>query len=84
MVWGTISVECPRSRRDPNNRFASRKKFESFSSASLDTDSRAYLRKGIKLEVAEGMANYEPRGTTARYDRRNDQMSLDEVENIIL
>jgi site-specific recombinase XerD len=39
-----------------------------------------YLRNGGKLEVAQQMANHESARTTGLYDRRNDQVSLDEVE----
>lgn len=41
-----------------------------------------YLRNGGKLEVAQQMANHESARTTGLYDRRQDQMSLDEVERI--
>ena len=41
-----------------------------------------YLRGGGKLEVAQQMANHESARTTGLYDRRNDQVSLDEVERI--
>ena len=43
-----------------------------------------YLRNGGKLEVAQQMANHESARTTGLYDRRNDQISLDEVERILL
>jgi len=43
-----------------------------------------YLRNGGKLEVAQQMANYESARTTSLYDRRNDQVSLDEVERILI
>src|SRR5208283_5446521 len=39
-----------------------------------------YLRNGGKLEVAQQMANHESARTTGLYDRRDDQVSLDEVE----
>jgi len=42
-----------------------------------------YLRNGGKLEVARQMANHESVRTTGLYDRRNDQVSLDEVERIL-
>ena len=42
-----------------------------------------YLRNGGKLEIAQQMANHESARTTGRYDRRNDQVSLDEVERIL-
>jgi integrase len=43
-----------------------------------------YLRNGGKLEVAQQMANHESARTTGLYDRRNDQVSLDEVERIVI
>lgn len=43
-----------------------------------------YLRNGGKLEVAQQMANHESARTTGLYDRRDDQMSLDEVERILI
>lgn len=43
-----------------------------------------YLRNGGKLEVAQQMANHESARTTGLYDRRNDQVSLDEVELILI
>jgi len=38
-----------------------------------------YLRNGGKLEVAQQMANHESARTTGLYDRRNYQVSLDEI-----
>jgi site-specific recombinase XerD len=43
-----------------------------------------YLRNDGKLEVAQQMANHESARTTGLYDRRNDQVSLDEVERILI
>lgn len=43
-----------------------------------------YLRNGGKVEVAQQMANHESAQTTGLYDRRNDQVSLDEVERIVI
>jgi site-specific recombinase XerD len=43
-----------------------------------------YLRNGGRLEVAQQMANHESSRTTGLYDRRNDQISLDEVERILI
>ena len=43
-----------------------------------------YLRNGGKLEVAQQMANHESERTTGLYDRRQDQVSLDEVERILI
>src|SRR5260370_41310128 len=43
-----------------------------------------YLRNGGKLEVAQQMANHESARTTGLYDRRDDQLTLDEVERILI
>ena len=43
-----------------------------------------YLRNGGRLEVAQQMANHESVRTTGLYDRRNDQVSLGEVERIVI
>jgi site-specific recombinase XerC len=43
-----------------------------------------YLRNGGKLEVAQQTANHESARTTGLYDRRNDQVALDEVERILI
>jgi len=44
----------------------------------------AYLKNGGKLEVAQRMANHESSRTTSLYDRRDDEVSLDEVEKIVI
>jgi integrase len=41
-----------------------------------------YLRNGGMLEVAQQIANHESARATGLYDRRNYQVSLDEVERI--
>jgi site-specific recombinase XerD len=43
-----------------------------------------YLRNGGKLEIAQQMANHDSARTTGLYDRRDDQVSLDEVERILI
>jgi integrase len=43
-----------------------------------------YLRRGGRLEVAQQIANHESARTTGLYDRRDDQMTLDEVERIAI
>mgnify|MGYP002084631905 FL=1 len=43
-----------------------------------------YLRNGGKLKVAQQMANHESARTMSLYDRRTDQVSLDEVERIVI
>jgi Phage integrase family len=42
----------------------------------------AYLKNGGRLEVAQQMAAHESARTTGLYDRRSDEVSLDEVERI--
>jgi integrase len=42
----------------------------------------AYLKNGGTLEKAAQMANHASTRTTQLYDRRHDEMSLDEVERI--
>lgn len=37
-----------------------------------------------KLEVAQQMANHESARATSMFDRRNDPVSLDEVERILI
>lgn len=43
-----------------------------------------YLSNGGKLEIAQAMANHESARTTGLYDRRSDQVNLDEVERIVI
>ena len=43
-----------------------------------------YLRNGGKPEVAQAMANHESARTTGLYDRRQDEISLDEIERILI
>lgn len=42
-----------------------------------------YLQNGGKLEVAQRMAGHTSARTTGLYDRRNDDVALDEVERIL-
>lgn len=42
----------------------------------------AYLKNGGALEIAQAMAAHESPRTTQLYDRRRDELSLDEVERI--
>src|SRR3954447_14754004 len=44
----------------------------------------AYLRNGGTLEKAAAMANHASTRTTQLYDRRHDEMSLDEVERVVI
>lgn len=43
-----------------------------------------YLQNGGKVEVAQAMAGHESARTTGLYDRRDDEVSLDEVERIAI
>jgi integrase/recombinase XerD len=42
----------------------------------------AYMKNGGKLETAQQIANHESPRTTKLYDRREEEISLDEVERI--
>lgn len=44
----------------------------------------AYLRNGGTLERAAAMANHASTRTTQLYDRRSDEVSLDEVERVLI
>ncbi len=44
----------------------------------------AYLKNGGTLEKAAAMANHSSTRTTQLYDRRRDELSLDEVERIVI
>ena len=44
----------------------------------------AYLKNGGTLERASAMANHASTRSTQLYDRRRDEMSLDEVEKILI
>jgi integrase len=44
----------------------------------------AYLKNGATLEKAAAMANHASTRTTQLYDRRRDEVSLDEVERIAI
>jgi hypothetical protein len=42
------------------------------------------LKNGGKREIAQVMAGHESARTTGLYDRRGDDVSLDEVERIVI
>ena len=44
----------------------------------------AYLKNSGKLEVAQQIAAHESPRTTKLYDRRQDEISLDEIERIVI
>jgi site-specific recombinase XerD len=44
----------------------------------------AYLKNGGTLEKAAAMANHASTRTTQLYDRRREEVSLDEVERIVI
>lgn len=43
-----------------------------------------YLKNGGQVEVAQRVANHESARTTGLYDRREDEVSLDEIERITI
>jgi integrase/recombinase XerD len=46
------------------------------------TGATDYLKNGGRVEVAQRMAGHSNAKTTGLYDRRNDEVNLDEVERI--
>jgi hypothetical protein len=50
----------------------------------LRQDSLWYSAYSGKLEVAQQIANHESPRTTKLYDRRTDEISLDEIERIAI
>jgi integrase/recombinase XerC len=44
----------------------------------------AYLKNGGTLEKAASMANHASTRTTQLYDRRRDELTLDEVERVVI
>ena len=44
----------------------------------------AYLKNGGTLEKAAAMANHSSTRTTQLYDRRSDEVSLDEIERVVI
>lgn len=42
----------------------------------------AYLKNGAKLEITQQIAAHESSRTTGLYDRRHDDVNLNEVERI--
>ena len=44
----------------------------------------AYLENGGTIENAQAIANHESPKTTKLYDRTSDQITLDEVERIVI
>jgi integrase/recombinase XerD len=44
----------------------------------------AYLKNNGSLEVAQAIAAHESPRTTKLYDRRHDELTLDEIERIVI
>jgi site-specific recombinase XerD len=85
---GTLSAE-PMSQPDAYRMIARRARAADIRTRVGNHSFRAtgiteYLKNGGKLEIAQQMANHESARTTGLYDRRNDQVSLDEVERIVI
>ena len=43
-----------------------------------------YLKNGGRIEIAQQIAGHQSARTTSLYDRRNDDVSLDEIERILI
>jgi hypothetical protein len=83
----------------PSTRFAIKRAVIEFWSVSFNRMITTFCRRGSvcaslseasrccrsgKLEVAQQIANHESPRTTKLYDRRNDEISLDEIERITI
>jgi hypothetical protein len=68
-------VTSPRDRRRYRN--------QSWQSQLPRDRHHRYLKNGGTLEKAASMANHASTRTTQLYDRRRDEMSLDEVERVV-
>ncbi len=44
----------------------------------------AYLQNGGRLELAQQMAAHESARTTGLYNRRDEEITLDEVERVVI
>jgi hypothetical protein len=44
----------------------------------------AYLKNGGTLEKAAAIANHSSTRTTQLYDRRSDEVTLDEIERVLI
>ena len=44
----------------------------------------AYLKNGGRLELAQQMVGHESARTTWLYDRRDEEITLDEVERVVI
>ena len=87
-----IAVEpAPRLRVEgfPEDRLVGRALAAGLSTSTCNHTFRAtgittYLKNGGRVEVAQHMAGHESVRTTGLYDRRGDEVSLDEVERIVI
>jgi len=79
-------IDAPASRDgDPQHRAAKRWLETELCHSFRTTGITVYLTNGSLLEHAQRMAAHESaRGTTKLYGRRNDKVTLDEVERIVL
>jgi hypothetical protein len=50
----------------------------------VNLDKRVRSDHPLRLEVAQHIANHESPRTTKLYDRRQDEISLDEIERIAI
>ena len=71
-------------RHDPPPRGSGRHQTKIGNHTFRATGITAYLKNGGTLEKAAAMANHASTRTTQLYDRRRDELSLDEVERILI
>jgi hypothetical protein len=78
---GTILLERNDERDIRHNRLLTSAQMLA---ASPATGITAYLKNGGTLERAATMANHASTRTTQLYDRRSDDITLDEVERVLI
>lgn len=73
-----------RLAHDPPARACRRHRYEDRQSQLPRHGLTAYFKNGGTLDKAASMANHASTRTTQLYDRRRDDMSLDEVEKVVI
>jgi integrase/recombinase XerD len=87
--WSGILTEKPMYQQDAYRMIQKRAKVAGIETKIGNhtfraTGITAYLKNSGKLEVAQHIANHESPRTTKLYDRRQDEISLDEIERIAI
>jgi len=87
---GTVLTEQPLHQQDVHAMIRKRAAAAGIRTAKIGchtlraTGITAYMKNGGRLEMAQQIANHESPRTTKLYDRSNDEISLDEIERIVI